>query len=806
MVFVEVIFNLAISRSFSYSIPPEISVIPQPGQRVRAPFGTRELAGVIVSVAKKTSFPETRDINDILDEKPVISSELLQLTRWVAEYYMASWGQTIQLAFPKKLASKQRRQIHPNIRSISRLSDLSEPQRHLFDIIFRNPGQSDTSYREKFGHGSFEHLLRQLEAKKLIHIDSKSPRISESVKYTKNIIVPQDISGTWTGLRDQKEIKSHINKYLGRILTEDVFCSVLGITSQRLKTLERRGIISIIKEPVSSAPKYQFHEDQKHIVLSKAQKQVLGTVTYSMSQNKYQVFLLHGITGSGKTQIYLEAIQFARDQGKSAIVLIPEISLTPQTVTRFENSFPGQVAVFHSKMTSAERFNAWRSVYNGEKQIVIGPRSALFMPVREVGIIVVDEEHDSSYKQSSAAPRYNARDTAVYRARLNNAVVILGSATPSLESYQNALDNKYELLKLPERIEDAKLPTVMTVDTKSLPKSDIFSRPLFEKIKHRLDKKEQIILLQNRRGYASFLQCIDCGYLHICPDCEITLTYHASNRSLRCHYCGYSSIAAKDCPKCQGEQINYQGIGTQKIEQEIRRVFPNCKVIRMDQDTTIQKGAHDRILSLFREHRADILLGTQMIAKGLDFSNVTLVGVISAEIGLTLPDYRAPERSFQLLTQVSGRSGRGKIAGEVVIQSTLDKHYAIQFAKKHDYLGFFRKESRFRQEMNYPPFSRLINIRVLGEDLQHVISETRKLKSTLSRFNKDVFALLGPAPAPLSKIGGMYRWQLLIKINRKRDPAATKTKSILKPHLESFLKKKSKDIRVSVDVDPLELL
>jgi primosomal protein N' (replication factor Y) len=544
--------------------------------------------------------------------------------------------------------------------------------------------------------------------------------------------------------------------------------------------------------------------------LNNSQKSALSKIKESVLSDKFKVFLIHGVTGSGKTQIYLEAIKSTLIKGKTAIVLIPEISLTPQTVGRFENFFPGQVAVFHSRMSLGERYDTWRKISAGDYPIVVGPRSALFMPLKNLGMIVVDEEHDNSFKQNSSKPRYHARDVAIYRASQNNCVVILGSATPSMESYYNAGIGKYELLELPERINNVAMPQVSIIDMRygkgQKRESQIFSSQLLHKINERIQNDEQIILLQNRRGFSSFIQCVSCGYIPQCPHCAIALTYHSYDKYLHCHYCGYATPAGKNCGKCNSEQLRYQGSGTQKIESELKRLLPAARILRMDQDTTTIKDAHDSYLQAFRAKKFDILLGTQMISKGLDIPNVTLVGVISAEIGLSIPDFRASERVFQLLTQVAGRAGRDKRPGEVIIQSFLEHHYSIQFARNHDFIGFYNAEIEHRRQLSYPPFSRIINLKVTGDSLNETMKISRQLAQMLRRLSQDFFLVTGPAPCPLTIIKNRYRWQILLKLNMQSDPSGKKTKRVLKKHLENNLKFKKADTRVIIDVDPVEML
>ncbi|MGB9603301.1 MAG: replication restart helicase PriA, partial [Limisphaerales bacterium] len=553
------------------------------------------------------------------------------------------------------------------------------------------------------------------------------------------------------------------------------------------------------------------------------------------------IFLLNGVTGSGKTEIYLQAIACALEKGKGAIVLVPEISLTPQTVERFKARFSHgklqtSVAVLHSHLSEGERHDQWHRIREGRAKIVIGARSAIFAPVDPLGLIIVDEEHEHSYKQEEA-PRYNARDVAVVRGQMEGAVVVLGSATPSLESYYNAKRGKYILLNLPNRADDKKMPLVRVIDLRSAAHPDrgvpIFSPQLKEAILQRLEKKEQIILFLNRRGYSTSLQCPICGYVARCQNCSVALTYHRQYEKLLCHICGYEQTAPSICPneKCKNPQIRFAGFGTQKIEEALKRYFPKATIARMDSDTMQRKDDYRHILSEFRTGKIDIIIGTQMIAKGLHFPNVTLVGIIYADLALHLPDFRAGERTFQLVTQVAGRAGRGDVEGEVIVQSFTPYHPAIQFARRHDYEGFYEEEIRFRSQLHYPPISRVALITFRGQnedkvkyfanyfrdeflrflginsDSTVIIRAGEKYKETAQDNSKDksqrrVFddlIIAGPAPAPILKIQSYYRYHIMLR---------TKKMLALSRKISAFLQqlKPLKDVSIVVDIDPTSLI
>lgn len=504
------------------------------------------------------------------------------------------------------------------------------------------------------------------------------------------------------------------------------------------------------------------------LTLTPMQSDAVQTIAKELAKGKKSIILLHGVTGSGKTEVYLQAIQEICDSGKQAIVLVPEIALTPQMETRFIARFGERVAVLHSRLSDGERSEAWRRMRDGEAEVAVGARSAIFAPFANIGLIIIDEEHEFSYKQEDN-PKYHTRDVAIQRAEQHGAVVVLGSATPSVESYYHAQQQEYTLLKLPQRVQQRPLPTIYIVDMREelrRKNRSVFSRSLREAIKDRLARGEQSVLLINRRGFSTFVLCRDCGLVMHCPHCSVSMTYHASDGMLRCHYCHYRCAAPDICPVCQSHRIRYFGAGTQKIEAELHSNFPTARVLRMDTDTTTRKDSHQEILATFERGDADILLGTQMIAKGLDYPNVTLVGIISADTALNLPDFRAAERTFQLMTQAAGRAGRGDIPGQVIIQTYNPDHYSLQAVKDHNYEEFYRQEIIVRQELCYPPFHFLIKIVVSGDDEKGIIQRLQDIMER-ARFNAENKAIpvefMGPVPAPIGRLKSQFRWQLFIK-------------------------------------------
>ena len=532
--------------------------------------------------------------------------------------------------------------------------------------------------------------------------------------------------------------------------------------------------------------KKQLTEDQKRVVSS------VG--------DSCEVYLLHGVTGSGKTEVYMELIERVLNEGKTSIVLVPEISLTPQMVQRFQERFGDKIAALHSALSDGEKYDEWRRIARGEASIVIGARSAIFAPLSNIGIIIVDEEHSDSYKQSDSNPRYNAKDIAIYRSQYHHCPVIMGSATPSLEVMARAQKGVYHLLSLPNRVNGKKMPLVRIVDMNQEIKNckGHFSRNLITSMEDKLNKNEQIILLLNRRGYASFITCKNCGYTFSCPNCDISLTYHKTSKTLRCHYCGYGTGVPYVCPSCGEKSINDLGVGTERIEEELSCIFPDHRILRMDYDTTSRKGMHEAMIEAFKNHEYDILLGTQIVAKGLDFPNVTLVGVINADTSLNIPDFRSSENTFSLLSQVAGRSGRSNKSGEVIIQTFNPDHYAITYSKTHDYLGFYKQEMNIRRQLKYPPFFYLCFIRISGKDEKLLYTEALKIKRSLER-NLTSTILLGPSPCTIFKMNQIYRYGIILKY-KKEDCL----KEILEKILDHY--KSNSHIKIDIDFNPSQIM
>lgn len=815
---VEVVFNLHLDQAFSYLVPEHVDPSPVPGSRVLVPFGTQTITGIVVQKRK----PELSDFErklkyvvDVLDPEPLISEKMLELTRWIADYYLCSWGQAVFLALPRGTDEAIKEKVYLNTDAPP--ENLTERQRELFLLIGAASGNSKAYYRKKYGQGSFYSILSALEKKGAVRIVRERTKSRAKDLYRQFVHIPPDYDSQKEGFADylkyikrRPEVDVYLIRHLGQDILRSEFLQQTGMADATLKKMAGYHLVDIIQKRVERKFEVDDEEEREILHLMPDQEKAVAAILPFVEQGIFKPFLLHGVTGSGKTQVYIEILKEVLKRGKTAIILIPEIALTAQTVRRFQKVVGDEIAVFHSKMSLGERLDYWKACYEGRIKCVVGPRSALLAPLSNIGLIVVDEEHEHTYKQTDMEPRYNARDVAIYWAKMNNAVVLLGTATPSLETYFNTRRGKYQLIEMMNRIDNVKMPSVEIIDMRHAKKVGagelrLFSETLMEKIRQTLERREQVILLQNRRGFSAMMQCAECGFIPVCPNCDISLTYHSHGHKLQCHLCGYKQPAYDYCPNCGSKQIMYKGTGTQRIEEALQQALPKVRILRMDRDTTKGRQAHEKILYSFGRKEADILLGTQMIAKGLDFGNVTLVGVISADVGLSIPDFRAPERIFQLLTQVGGRAGRRKKQGQVVVQTYSPTHYAIRFAQTHDYTGFYFEEIKHRKNYRYSPYVRLIQILIQDADFYQTLNRAREiaglLKMTVARYAQ----ILGPAPAIIQRMNNMHRWVVTLKLNPQTDPTGKKTKEILRERLKQFLNTRKKLSQVVVDVDPLML-
>lgn len=619
-------------------------------------------------------------------------------------------------------------------------------------------------------------LPKALKAQKGTKINKKIVKYIELECEELNIKLTEKQQNIYDIVKDKKRVKKEeLNK----------------ISLSSTNTLIKKNIFKELE-----IEEYRLDEDfelEEKYPLTTDQQKVVDDI---LQDNENNTFLIHGVTGSGKTEVYMEIIEKMKEQNKTSIVLVPEISLTPQIVNRFRKRFGKTIAILHSRLSEGEKYDEYRKISRGEVDIVIGARSAVFAPLKNIGTIIIDEEHSQSYKQESH-PKYSAIDVAIERSKYHNAKVILGSATPSLETYARAKKGVYKLLELKNRVNNRPLPKVDIIDmNKEKNKTSYFSKKLTEMIKDRLQKQEQIILLLNRRGYASFVTCSNCGYVEKCPNCDITLTFHKSSNTLRCHYCGYGNKRIDTCPECKEQAIKELGVGTEKVEEEINSLF-NCRVIRMDFDTTSTKGAHEKIIEKFKNHEYDILLGTQMIAKGLDFENVTLVGVINSDTSLMIPNFRSSEYTFQLLSQVAGRSGRGKKEGNVIIQTHNPDHYAIEFSKTHDYINFYNHEMKIRKELSYSPYFYMTSIKIISKDYEKAKEESNKVGSFLKeKLNSSI--ILGPTVCSVFRMNNLYRFNIIIKY--KKEENLYKALNYLQGHYKNI-----NNVDIDIDFNPINI-
>ncbi len=814
-----VIVPIPVDEPFSYLIPEELDDLIVPGVQVIVPFGERYKGGIVTELGMQEEAPtyEIKYIHDVVNPRRFIQSDLLQLLHWISDYYVCNLGESFRLVNPEVNLSKANYEVQ-------KLTDGTNEKvtPALNELLDALPGDEWTSLKKlekKLNKNNLLYRIQRLKSLDLLNTRYVPPgakkiyQIKESFQLLPNEGWHEDIRNKYLVQKHkrQENARALITYLESNGLTPKETLKEAGFSTALLRRLKEEGVIAVEETKAFRKQERRFKEGQKNITLNDSQNEFISKVEPFIDAADYRTFLLHGVTGSGKTQIYIELIRKVLAQGKQAIVLIPEIVLTPQTMARFYNYFQDDVAVIHSRISPGEKLEVLDKVRDGKFRIVIGPRSAIFAPFDNLGLIIVDEEHESSYKQSDMVPRYHARDVALYRAYLNKIPVVLGSATPGLETLHNAKTGKYEYYYLAERATERKMPRIQLVNFKEEWRKSgefqLFSETMLLKLESRIVTKEQAMLLQNRRGFSPYIQCHECGHVESCPNCDITLTYHYVGKILRCHYCGYSQSAPDFCVKCKGFDILYKGVGTQKIEEDTRLHFPYARLLRMDQDTTRRKGEHSNILEKFRNYEADFLIGTKMIAKGLDFERVTLVAVMNADQGLQFPDFRSSEKVFQLLVQAAGRAGRGDYSGEVIIQTFDPEHFIFNFLMSHDYLGFYEREVETRKSLNYPPFSRLCLIRIIGDDEERVHHYGKEIVKYLWKGNKEkTFGVLGPAPAPLVKINNRYRYHILIKQGRDKDPSMSYVRGLLRKGLLHNSEIKKWPVDVQIDVDPVEIL
>ncbi|GIN18994.1 primosomal protein N' [Siminovitchia fordii] len=789
--------SLGTDRVFDYAIPKKWEGMIQPGMRVAVPFGPRSIQGFVVKLNEHTDIEKIKKIIQPLDLAPVLNEELLRLGSWMAKETISFKVSVFHAMLPVAMKAKYEKVIKKKDGSSLLLEGLFEDKQEISWKEAEKRNLLPALYKEiQSGNAEVIYFVKDRARKKLKR--AVEPNVEKAEMEEMLQTLPSNAV-------NQRKIIHYLLKSNQGMVEAAVLAKEAEVPASTIKALIKKGVLSEhMVEEYRDPYEHKDFEKTSPLPLTKDQQAAMAPILHSIGHQTHETFLLYGVTGSGKTEVYLQAIQEVIKQGKEAIVLVPEIALTPQMVERFKGRFGSDVAVLHSRLSIGEQYDEWRKIQRKEVKVVVGARSAVFAPFENLGIIIIDEEHESSYKQEET-PRYHARDVAIKRGEYHRCPVILGSATPSLESFARAQKGVYHLLTLSKRMNDRELPPVSVVDMREEMRSgnrSMFSTELFEKIKDRLHKGEQTVLFLNRRGHSTFIMCRDCGYVMQCPHCEISMTYHRSSNEMKCHYCGFQTGVPTECPECSGNHIRYFGMGTQKVEEELVKLLPEARIIRMDVDTTTRKGAHERILEHFQSGKADILLGTQMIAKGLDFPNITLVGVLSADTMLHLPDFRAAEKTFQLLTQVSGRAGRHELSGEVVVQTYTPEHYSIQLAAMQDYPRFYNQEMSMRKIGSYPPFYYLALVTVTHEDLMQAVAVTEKISNYLKSKISEEAILLGPVASPIPKINDRYRYQCLIKY--KREPNLF---SALRKILEHYNPQASRDaLSITIDINPYNMM
>ncbi|MCH8086248.1 MAG: primosomal protein N' [Chloroflexi bacterium] len=817
------------NRTFTYSIPEHINL--ELAHSVWVPFGPRRLQGIVFDITDTPSVQETKDIISVIDPSPLLTSAHLALARWISQRYLASLFDSTALMLP------------PGFRRRVLTEYALDPSRDSSSLVL-TPAQSKVvEHLRAQGSSELRSIKRAVGVGAASAADQLVRRgiLTREWRWARPMVGPKFLSTVRLVVsKEEASVLLHANAIRKNAVQQVRLVEALiecdgpvpvpelrerGVGPVAVRALEARGLVVIDRVRVYRDPlgSRQYQATRPHD-LTEAQTRAWDSISEAMDRvadpsirrEGPAVFLLRGVTGSGKTELYLWALEKAVAQGRRGLVLVPEISLTPQTIQRFSGRFPGRVAVLHSRLSPGEQFDEWWRIKEGEFDVVIGSRSALFAPQPDLGLIVLDEEHDSSYKQTEPPPRYHARDVAIELARLTRSVVILGSATPDLSSFHRATRDEFQLLELPARIalngdgapsgqsslawedsHDTRLPGVKVVDMRGELREgnrSIFSRALSEAMSRALDSKEQVILFMNRRGSATFVQCRECGFVLKCRRCDVSLTYHSTRENLICHHCGFRAPTPRACPECGGSRMSYLGTGTQRVEEEVLRGFPGARVLRWDTDVIKGKVSHEEILDKFLARQADVLIGTQMIAKGLHIPAVTLVGVISADVGLNFPDFRAGERAFQVLTQVAGRAGRGPLGGRVIVQTFNPNHYVIEAASRHDYTGFYQQEIRYRRQNRYPPFSRLARLVYSHANAARAETETYRMATRLRAKRAESGApetdILGPVPCFVRRVRGRYRWQIVVRA----------------PTPETFLQ----DIAIPegwmLDIDPIALL
>lgn len=820
--FAEVVFALPFRKAFTYEIPSELKKFVKEGVRVVAPFGKRTLTGFVIKVTKTTQVQDSiKPIREVLDDEPIFNKTTLKFYEWLSEYYLCSLGEALKLLVPHGTEVESKRKIAVDKNFVLQLLQKEQKKNTVRYKILTELSSRDqitfSALQKAVGKKNIYSQIRTLVEEGAVTIIDDIESAKVKPKKVKFVRLAKEVKEIYSSLpeldrKSPKQVKLLLIliEAKGKSLPVAELLHKTETSKAALDSLAKKGLVEIFEKEVDRRYKEHYEEKHQEFVLTEQQKKVLEEVSPKIQQSVFQTYLLHGVTGSGKTQIYIELAKIALEQKKSVLILVPEISLTPQITSRFYNNFGELVTVLHSRMSAGERFDSWRRIHKGKSRIVVGARSALFAPLNNPGLIVVDEEHDASYKQQDMMPKYNARDSAVVLGSIHNCPVVLGSATPSIESRYNAEIGKYKLLTLPLRIDDATLPKITLVNVNAERKKgrmdNIFSRTLLDKIEDRLKKKEGVIILQNRRGFSTQIYCEDCGEIEMCSNCSVPMVFHINKNTIQCHYCGLEKRVPNACTNCGSINIKYFGTGTERVEDELQFYFPEARISRIDSDSITKKAYLSNLLLSFGKGDIDILVGTQMVSKGLDFSRVTLVGVISAETTLWLPDFRADERTFQLLTQVAGRAGRSKIAGEVIIQTQNEKHFALQKVLQNDYDGFYKREIADRERMGYPPFTRLALIETKDKSDEKAKGAAVDFRKSLKKYEKHL-KISEPTTALIYKLKGFYRYHILIKSSRKSDPAGKLLRrAVLEAYTEFNRVSRYRDVKLFYDIDPQSIM
>ena len=809
-IFCDVALPVPLEMVFTYRQGESVPVV---GGRVLVPFRSERLSGIVTELHDREPSMQAKTLLQVLDTEPVLDATQMRLGQWIAQYYLAPIGEVFRTMLP--LAAEIRKAktyriteagheaLHASAtvgssRRSKQAIDAQMLEYEVLDYLAMSGDVLESTLRSATGadRRALDNLVRK---KWVAREDASSLR---DARRTVQVAVLKDVTGKLN--QNQQKIVDCLRENGGRTPVETI--RRLDVPRTTLQTLVKRGIVEIEEEPAGFEVAGLKRRGPSHLdfIFNPQQKAALASILTAVESRQFSVSLLHGVTGSGKTAVYLAAMQAVLESGRSAILLVPEIGLTPAAAANLHQVFGDQVAILHSALSADERAEQWHRIRRSEAKIVVGTRSAVFAPVDDLALIVVDEEHDSSYKQEET-PRYHGRDVAVMRGKLSDAAVVLASATPSIESYHNAEMKKYGLLELSERVERRPLPEVEIVDMKfdfqQSGEDRLFSRQLIEEVTERLARSEQAMILLNRRGYSSVVLCRACGETLQCKNCTIALTYHKSGYRMECHYCGYRQPVPKICPSCSSEYIYFLGAGSEKVEERLHAAFPQARIARLDRDTVRTRHDFERVLNQFHAGEINLLVGTQMIAKGHDVHGVTLVGVVGADYALSFPDFRAAERTFQLLTQVAGRAGRGETPGKVVLQTWHPDHYAVLFAQRHDYDGFYEKEIRFRKWMHYPPFSALANVLVRSDKLEQTLKWTGQLGRWFESTRNEGIRVLGPSVAPIMRLKRDYRYHFIVKGSGRERLNAT-----LRRMLAFADAQKIPRTSVIVDVDALSLL